>query len=133
MPKKENHECRKIPKLVARETSNLDEYEKHTIISAIWGSLVHSQKSKKVFQDQPFNSLDPWLGASPDLNIIENVWSDMKKKVALRSPSTYEELVNFIKEVWTQEITDDYCKRLVDSMPNRISAVLKAHGGTTKY
>ena len=37
-----------------------------------------------------------------------------------------------ILRVWTQEITEEMCRNLVHSMPDRIQAVLKAKGKYTK-
>jgi hypothetical protein len=37
-----------------------------------------------------------------------------------------------VAEEWT-EIPPETCQRLIESMPRRIQAVLKAKGGHTKY
>ena len=70
---------------------------------------------------------------SPDLNVIENCWHMLKRKVASYNPSSTKELKEKILKVWSQEITQDYCKKLVESMPSRIKAVLKNKGKHTKY
>ena len=75
-----------------------------------------------------------WPGNSPDLNPIENCWKIMKDKVAKYGQNvSVKTLINSIKTVWTQELTPDYFKKLSDSMPERIKAVLKARGQMTKY
>ena len=38
-----------------------------------------------------------------------------------------------IKEIWVQEITPEYCQKLVESMPRRLQMVIDAGGNTTKY
>ena len=38
-----------------------------------------------------------------------------------------------IKKVWVREMTTDYCRSLLESMPKRLEAVIKAKGGPTKY
>lgn len=77
--------------------------------------------------------LQPWPGSSPDLNPIENCWAIVKKKVAQHKPTSASHLIDVIKQVWTQEISPEYCTALIDSMPQRLNAVLKAKGGVTKY
>lgn len=73
-----------------------------------------------------------WPPYSPDLNPIENLWSDLKKRVETHHCKNVEELEEAVKKEW--ERTDkDYCKKLVDSMPTRISQVLEYNGGATKY
>ena len=53
----------------------------------------------------------------------------MKRKVASSNPNSADDLNNTIKQVWLSEITQEYCKRLVHSMPRRIASVLLNKGG----
>lgn len=57
----------------------------------------------------------------------------MKTKVAAKNPSSYKDLCEAKKEVWTREITQDFCASLVSSMPRRIKAVIDACGRTNRY
>ena len=57
----------------------------------------------------------------------------LKNKVLEKQPTNTNSLVTIIKETWTKEISAEYCKKLIDSMPQRIEAVLRSHGGHTKY
>jgi len=57
----------------------------------------------------------------------------MKQKVTAHQPTSELDLRKVLKQVWTTEITPDYCKNLVRSMPKRIDAVLKNNGFPTKY
>ena len=77
--------------------------------------------------------LEKWPGSSPDLNPIENCWAVFKKRVAQRKPTSLNGLKKTTAEVWATEIGEEYCKNLIESMPLRIQAVLKARGGPTKY
>jgi len=61
-----------------------------------------------------------WPGNSLDLNLIENLWTMIKKKVSTSNPTTMDELKRIIKEVWCKDIDQDVCKNLTDSMPSRI-------------
>jgi transposase len=74
-----------------------------------------------------------WPGNSPDLNPIENLWAIMGSKINDKKPSSKRELHSSLENVWYNEISDDYLKNLIESMPRRIKAVLKNKGGPTKY
>lgn len=92
-----------------------------------------SQWLQPWLRDNGYTLLAPWPGNSPDLNIIENCWVDMKIKVAALKPTSKEDLVQKIKNVWTTLITPEYCASLVNSMPRRIQACLASGGQHTKY
>lgn len=94
----------------------------------------HTAKSvKKWFTDNNVHVLPDWPSSSPDLNVIENCWELMKKKVAAHRPTSEEDLKKILKTVWVTEITPSYCKTLVHSMPARIHAVIQNRGHPTKY
>jgi transposase len=88
---------------------------------------------KQWFIDNDVELLSNWPSNSPDLNVIENCWNLMKAKVAAHHPTSEMDLRRVLKLVWTTEITPDYCKSLVHSMPGRIEAVIKNKGFPTKY
>jgi len=91
-----------------------------------------SKVTKAWFARKNIHTLD-WPGNSPDLNPIENVWRKFKDLVAMRKPSSLVELEAAIKSVWTMEITPELCTACVESMPQRLQAVIDAKGGPTKY
>jgi len=74
----------------------------------------------------------PWPVNSPDLNPIENIWGLMKKKLKILAPKDQNELTKFVNRAW-YDISQDHCKKLVESMPDRLRDVIKARGDATKY
>ena len=64
-----------------------------------------------------------WPIMSPDLNPIDHLWGILKRKVEVRKVAM---------EVW-KSIPVATCEALVNSMPNRVKAVLDNDGGHTKY
>jgi transposase len=87
---------------------------------------------KNWMKSQRINVLE-WPGNSPDLNPIENLWFIMKRKVRGHAPKSMADLQYWIKRVWVQEVSPEYCSKLVSSMPRRIQAVLQSRGKMTKY
>ena len=75
-----------------------------------------------------------WPAQSPDLSPIEQTWGILKRRLA-----AYEHPPKGIKELWKrtqvewEKISVEECQSLIESMPRRIQAVLKAEGGYTKY
>lgn len=69
---------------------------------------------------------------SPDLNPIENLWNELKIRVNKHHPTNKKDLKLKILEAWN-EIPPEVTKKLVESMPRRLQAVIDANGGHTKY
>ena len=57
----------------------------------------------------------------------------MATEIAKNKPQNGRELREAIVKVWHHTISTEYVQTLIDSMPRRIDAVIKAKGGTTKY
>ncbi|CAK9809352.1 Transposable element Tcb1 transposase [Anthophora plagiata] len=89
--------------------------------------------TKQWLATQGFQVLD-WPPQSPDLNPIEHLWGLLKRSVANFEPGSRSSLQLWADVVlaW-QNIQREQCRNLVDSMPRRIKAVIKAKGGYTKY
>jgi transposase len=85
------------------------------------------------FETEGIQLLD-WPAQSPDLNPIEHLWHLLKKKV-----QAHETPAKGVWELWDKtaegwdEIRPEECQRLIESMPRRLQAVIKAKGGHTKY
>lgn len=94
-------------------------------------------KSKKTTQwlaDQQIKVLD-WPPFSPDMNPIENAWYYLKAKLGQyeTAPKSIHELWERVSDVWYNQVTKEYCTKLIEGMPKRIQAVIKAKGGATKW
>jgi hypothetical protein len=82
-----------------------------------------------------------WPANSPDLNPIENIWWTLKREVHKRYPTletmgrseaAWTKFIACCQEVWNQ-LDQELIRAVVDSMPRRIDAVIKAKGWQTKY
>lgn len=75
-----------------------------------------------------------WPAQSPDLNPIKQLWEHVKRKLNdyPTQPKGILELWERIQEVWAA-IPVEVCQKLIQSMPARCKAVIKAKGGPTKY
>lgn len=75
-----------------------------------------------------------WPSQSPDLNPIEHVWDYMKRRLSdyETAPVGMIELWNRIEAEW-ERIPEGFCSGLIESIPRRMAAVLKAKGGYTSY
>lgn len=69
---------------------------------------------------------------SPDLNPTENLWNNLKRRIDGFHPTNVHEVIELIRQEWPK--TDpSYCHHLVESMPERMQAVLQAEGHMTRY
>jgi hypothetical protein len=67
-------------------------------------------------QEKSLNVLE-WPSQSPDLNLIEHLWRDLKIAVQRRSSSTLKELVRICRKEWEELPKYRYAK-LVASYPS---------------
>jgi transposase len=73
-----------------------------------------------------------WPPYSPDLNPIENLWADVKRRAEMDNPKTKEELEAALRKSWS-EIDARLIKKLIKSMPKRCKLVLEKGGWMTGY
>ncbi|KAK3557036.1 hypothetical protein QTP70_024249 [Hemibagrus guttatus] len=75
-----------------------------------------------------------WPPNSPNLNPIEHLWDVLNKQVRSMeaSPHNLQDLKDLLLTFWCQ-IPHHTFRDLVESMPQRVRAVLAAKGGLTQY
>ncbi len=83
-----------------------------------------------------------WPANSPDMNLIEHIWSALKKELFHRFPDTenlpgapptvQRILEERLQLIW-RDIGADLLEKLVQSMPERVNALIEAHGWYTRY
>ncbi|GFW19627.1 transposable element Tcb1 transposase [Trichonephila clavipes] len=75
-----------------------------------------------------------WPASSPDMNPIEHVWDALGRRVAGHQPppQTLQELERALLEEWDR-IPQLVINSLIDSMPQRCSALLAVRGNHTPY
>lgn len=75
-----------------------------------------------------------WPARSPDLNPIEHIWDMLKRKIKAGShpPQTLNELRNAALAAW-EGIPQVDIKNIIQSLPDRMQAVIRARGGNTRY
>ena len=85
----------------------------------------------KWIKDNKVNFLQ-WPSQSPDLNPIENLWAELKRHVQARRPTNLAQLHQFCQEEWAK-IPANYCEKLVEGYPKRLTQVIQFKGNGTKY
>lgn len=75
-----------------------------------------------------------WPSRSPDLNPIEHMWDILGRRVRQNYGEfqTLEALAQALTNEW-QQIPQDAVAILIQSMPERMRAVIQACGGNTRF
>lgn len=94
----------------------------------------HTARMTRAWLDESGLEILDWPSQSPDLNPVEHLWCLVKQKL-----KSYPTVARSIGELWDRVVeiwnglTESECSHFIDSMPRRISAVIAAKGGHTKY
>lgn len=94
----------------------------------------HAARSVETFLTQVGVQKLQWPARSPDLNPIEHVWDMLKRRVknGPNAAQTLSELKTALTSTW-REIPQADMKKVVETMPDRMRAVINARGGNTSY
>jgi len=107
-------------------------YDSHLVFMQD-GAPCHRSCSTMEFLDKEnVCLLSDWPAQSPDLNIIENMWAELKKRLGKYHPIPKEDLWAVIEKEW-YAIPNAYVRSLYASLPRRLRHVLKNKGLNSKY
>ena len=77
-----------------------------------------------------------WPPYSPDINIIENVWAELKYRVFENGMKVFNNRVDIEASIyqhfWTIVKERGYIKNLYSSLPRRVTKIIAAQGGNIK-
>ncbi|CAF1559073.1 unnamed protein product [Adineta ricciae] len=76
-------------------------------------------------------SLLQWPANSPDLNIMENIWSIVDNRLLKLPINNIDDLKSALQHVWT-EISHNTIEKLFKSMPQRLRQVINFKGFSCK-
>ncbi len=92
----------------------------------------HTAKATKEWLKKKHIKVLEWPSQSPDLNLIENMWRELKVRVAKRQPRNLIDLKRICKEEW-DKIPPEMCANLVANYKKRLTSVIANKGFATKY
>lgn len=95
---------------------------------------IHNSASTRAWLTAQNITVIEWPACSPDINVIENVWGILARRVYAnnRQFQNIKELRTAITKCWG-EIDMNLLKKLIDSVPNRLFQVINRNGGSTDY
>ena len=96
------------------------------------GDPKHTAKATQQWLRNKNRNVLEWPSQSPNLNQIKNLWHDLIITVHHRFPCNLTELEQFCSEEWAN-IAQSRCAKLVETYPNRLTAVIAVKGASTKH
>ena len=137
-PKKSFNSDRYIEQVLARVPDMLKTFPAKTLFMED-GAPYHTAKKFEDFRMMHRIRKFPtkgkkWPAKSPDLNPIENMWSDLKRRVHNMNPypSTDAEMKKALSKIWN-DYSQDFVRRFISSVSDRLNVCLGNEGGATKY
>lgn len=105
-------------------------------------SSVHTARIIKAWLKRQGFEMMMWPPTSPDMNPIEHVWKRLKEMLQALYPDIKDtrggadkvkgRLAEVLPIVWEQ-MDKEFLKKLVESMPRRVKALIRAKGWCTGY
>ncbi len=92
----------------------------------------HTAKATKEWLKKKYIKVLEWPSQSPDLHPIENLWRELKVRVAKRQPRNLNDLERICKEEW-DKIPPEMCANLVANYKKHLTSVIANKGFATKY
>ncbi len=92
----------------------------------------HTAKATKDCLKKKHIKVLEWPSQSPDLHPIENLWRDLKVRVAKLQPQNLNDLETICKEDWDR-IPPEICAKLVANYKKHLTSVIANKGFATKY
>ncbi|KAK3517510.1 hypothetical protein QTP70_012590 [Hemibagrus guttatus] len=92
----------------------------------------HTARATKEWLCKKHFKVLEWPSQSPDLNPIENLWRELKIRVAQRQPQNITALEEICMEEWAK-LPATVCKNLVATYRKRLTSVIANKGYITKY
>ena len=124
------------------EPDTIQVADENTFIFMQDNAPCHKSHSILEFLEENNVPVMQWPPQSPDLNPIENLWTELKARFhqrflelfnhpskSLEARYRYGEV---LQEVWYSQGME-LVNKLIESMPRRCEAVIQAQGGWTKY
>ena len=72
----------------------------------------------KSWLEEQYKKILKWPSQSSDLNSIENLWSEIEKRIEAKKPKNADEFWQNIEICW-KAIPPSLCRHLIESLPNR--------------
>lgn len=96
------------------------------------GAKPHTCKTTISYLRDYCKLVENWPANSPDLNVIENLWAIIKKRVESLQPDSIDSLIEAIQDVWNN-LSMELIHNLIDSMTDRLQRVVDNQGGPNGY
>jgi hypothetical protein len=112
-------------RFVGRGVFQQDNDPTHRVAAVVLEEWSHAHSESCYF-------LCDWPPTSPALNIIENVWAYVQRKVDARGCRDFDSFKQAVLQEW-QAVPKQVLAKLYDSIPKRLAEVKKLGGKRTKY